>query len=134
MNFNDGIIIGEIRKYVEANLDKMTDEKISELLRNEEKILEKIPKLEIDPEAQFKAKEFVEVLKAWKNGEFEAPKEKMKLIALALHYLGIKNDLIHDSFPIVGYDDDAAVINYIHAQVKSVLERFKQQRENASGQ
>ncbi len=121
----DPILIGEIKKYIENNISKVDEKMTEELLQREEEITKKIAKMKIDPEAQEKAKIFLDILRARKEKGFSADPEAIRLITFALYYLIKKHDLIPDWHPIVGYDDDAAMVNYVYNEVVSTIADFK---------
>ncbi len=116
------MLIGEIKKYLEKALPKINEKTEKDLLGREDEVLKKIKRMRLDPEAQERAKLFLEILKD-ENCKVDA--ETRKLIVFALYYLIKKQDLIPDWYPIVGYDDDVEVTNYIYRETVAEIEKYK---------
>ena len=117
------MLIGEIKKYLEKALPKINEEIEKDLLDREEEVLRKIERMTLDPEAQERARLFLEILK---DEKCKVDAETRKLIVFALYYLIKKQDLIPDWYPIVGYDDDVEVTNYIYRETVTEIEKYKE--------
>jgi uncharacterized membrane protein YkvA (DUF1232 family) len=68
---------------------------------------------------------FVRLVRAWVRGEYRTvSKRTIILVVGALLYLLCPIDAILDAIPFAGFIDDAAVLGWVLAQVRSEIEAF----------
>ncbi len=122
------MLIGEIKKYIENNIDKITDKEMENLCNKRDEIIKKIEQMKIDPEAQERGRLFLALLCPSGEGEGKGctlEASAVKLMAFALYYLIKKHDLVPDWHPISGLDDDALMINYVYNEVVPAIQAYK---------
>ena len=67
----------------------------------------------------------IRLVRAYGTGEYKVvPWETVALIIVALVYFVSPLDFIPDVIPVAGYVDDAAVIGFVVASVKTDLDEF----------
>ena len=74
----------------------------------------------------------IELLKAWISGEYrELPWTSLLLATAAVIYFVNPFDAIPDILPVSGFLDDAGVIGFVLASMKSDIENFRKWQSNA---
>ena len=124
------LLADDVRKYIDEGLPKIKEEDAKELMSKKDEILRKIDKMKIDPEAQKRARLYLEIAEAWVEKRYiELTWEDVKPFVFALKYLLKKHDLIVDWHPIVGLDDDSLVVNEIARRYAQVIQKFLKLKE-----
>jgi uncharacterized membrane protein YkvA (DUF1232 family) len=119
-----------VRKGAAAN----TQEDVKTVLERMLKILEKVKSSGVLAGLLDDVKLMFSMLKDYGNGSYrEVPVGTIGAVTFALLYVFWPFDLIPDAIPFFGQLDDAAVVTICLRLVKRDLERYRQWKQNQSG-